>query len=311
MIKVVLCTYNGEKFIEEQLNSILSQTLQVDTIEIFDDCSVDNTMEKIKRIVDKFKNEKVKFIVNINSKNKGYIENFSHAIKNCTPKDEFVFLCDQDDVWEPDKVKVMVAKLKEYKNTPSLVFSDAKLIDALGNHLNNKLWNSINFNILKDADYELTRRNVVTGATAALNYALVEVFKHTQISKFLPHDYCLAVLASSYGSLIPIEDELTRYRLHGNNQIGTSASFLERAKKVLFDRKGATLKSEIGKFSELMEITKIQDPVKYAAFREKWKLYCLLFKHNCLLSPIILIKHKVSFKAAVKLMQMSIMRYLR
>ncbi|WP_081934630.1 glycosyltransferase [Aeromonas media] len=310
MIKVILCTYNGESYIEEQLKSILSQTLRVDVIDIFDDRSTDGTLDKIRAIAARYEGENAKILIRVNHVNKGYISNFSYAIKSCSHQDEYVFLCDQDDVWEEDKVEMLLGLLKKYDGVPALAFTDAKLIGTFGNDLSYTLWRSIGFDISKDVNYELTRRNVVTGATVALNYALIEVFKKkTKVSKFLPHDYCLAVLASSYGIIIPVNKPLTQYRLHGNNQIGTSPSFLKRIKKVFFDRKGATLNSELGKFSELMEITKAQDPEKYSAFKLKYELYSSLLSKGVYLSPFILWKYKTPFKAAIKIMRMSIMRY--
>lgn len=102
MISVAMTTYNGEKYVKEQLESILEQTKPVDEIVIMDDKSTDETVEIIKKIQEK---SEVKIILEVNKENVGYIENFRRAIKKT--KGDIIFLCDQDDVWYKGKVEVM------------------------------------------------------------------------------------------------------------------------------------------------------------------------------------------------------------
>ena len=102
MISVAMTTYNGEKYVKEQLESILEQTKPVDEIVIMDDKSTDETVEIIKKIQEK---SEVNIILEVNKENVGYIENFRRAIKKT--KCYIIFLCDQDDVWYKGKVEVM------------------------------------------------------------------------------------------------------------------------------------------------------------------------------------------------------------
>ena len=98
-ISVALCTYNGETFIDQQINSILNQTLKVDEIVVCDDISKDNTIKIIQEYSLKFPDI---FKIYINESNIGSVKNFEKAISLCTG--EIIFLSDQDDVWELNKV---------------------------------------------------------------------------------------------------------------------------------------------------------------------------------------------------------------
>ncbi|MGN0805320.1 MAG: glycosyltransferase [Candidatus Coproplasma sp.] len=103
MISLVMTTYNGEKYLEEQLDSIRNQSLQPDEVLIYDDCSSDNTPDKVKSYIEKYNLSSWKFF--INQSNKGYSLNFSDAMK--TAKGDIIFLADQDDIWLSDKLEKM------------------------------------------------------------------------------------------------------------------------------------------------------------------------------------------------------------
>lgn len=110
-ISVAIATFNGEKYIEEQLRSILNQTIQVDEVIITDDKSTDNTVN----IIEKFISDNGlsgKWSVIINEVGKGFAENFRGAIEKTDG--EYVFLCDQDDVWAEDKVRIMIDAIKSH-----------------------------------------------------------------------------------------------------------------------------------------------------------------------------------------------------
>ena len=110
MIEVIICTYNGENFIEDQLISILNQSVIPDLISIFDDQSQDRTINIIESVMLK---SRVKINVTINKEKKGYRKNFLEAIINS--KSKIVFLSDQDDVWVYSKIEIMIANLKKIK----------------------------------------------------------------------------------------------------------------------------------------------------------------------------------------------------
>ena len=110
MVSVAIATYNGERFIKEQLDSIFNQSLLPDEIVVFDDNSSDDTL----KIVEQYKNNNIKIIIYKNEQNKGFRMNFYNAIKKCNG--DYIFLCDQDDIWNNNKVELMIHEMKKNSN---------------------------------------------------------------------------------------------------------------------------------------------------------------------------------------------------
>jgi Glycosyltransferases involved in cell wall biogenesis len=121
---VALCTFNGEKFLQEQLSSILLQSVSVNEIVVCDDGSTDQTFEILKNYQGKFPKL---FRIYRNEKNLGYVLNFEKAMSLCSG--EIIFLCDQDDVWDKDKVERTVQFFSEHQEV-DLVAHNLKLLDA-------------------------------------------------------------------------------------------------------------------------------------------------------------------------------------
>lgn len=109
-VSVVLATYNGERFIYEQLESLRNQTLQIDEVLISDDASTDKTVEIIKEYIQKYSLNN-NWRISVNIPNKGYIWNFMDTIKEAAGK--YIFLCDQDDIWVSTKVEIMTKAMNE------------------------------------------------------------------------------------------------------------------------------------------------------------------------------------------------------
>ena len=137
-ISVCLATYNGEKYIKEQLDSILPQLSANDEIIISDDNSTDDTINIIRSLND----ERIKIYVN---KTKGIVKNFENALNNASG--DIIFLSDQDDVWKNDKVKKILSAFSS-DNSLTLVFSNAEIIDENGI--------SKNYNFFKDNEANYT-----------------------------------------------------------------------------------------------------------------------------------------------------------
>ena len=117
MVSVALTTYNGEKYIGSQLDSIVCQTVLPDEIVVFDDCSSDRTVGIVKGYAEK--NAQIKCIININESNQGYISKFFNAIKMCAG--DIIILCDQDDVWLPEKVELGVSAIAQVDSSSTCV----------------------------------------------------------------------------------------------------------------------------------------------------------------------------------------------
>ena len=211
-ISVALCTYNGEDYLRQQLASILSQTMAVDEIVICDDCSNDNTV----LIINEFK-EKYPNLIRLyqNDSNLGYRRNFDKCYRLC--KGEYIFSCDQDDIWNDNKVERI---FKTFKEDIMLVFTNASIIDKNGNDVGYTLWDIILLDYNQVSNIEafketIQNRFVVTGATMAFRksmYDKVEVCRYT-----LEHDALIARVAPIFGNVIAINDKLIKYRRHGKN----------------------------------------------------------------------------------------------
>ncbi|GAB3994379.1 glycosyltransferase [Spirosoma daeguense] len=222
---VALCTYNGQKYVSQQLDSILSQSHTVDEIVICDDGSTDRTVEIIKEYV-KIYSPIIKFF--INNHKLGLIKNFEKAINTCTK--DIIFLADQDDIWHNTKVEKTLLFFKN-NNDKEAVFHDLRIM-LKGRILNQTMWDMFFFHKEfripeKLSWYLLYYNNVVTGAALAIRHPKEKVHipisgmveKYTKIPFFL-HDYLLALDYSSKNKLGILDECLIDYRLHRNQNSG-------------------------------------------------------------------------------------------
>jgi len=217
-ISVALCTYNGSKFIEEQINSILNQTVKVDEIIVCDDKSTDITVALLKKLqllhpcIVLFENE-----INLKS-----TKNFEKAIQLCNG--DYIFLADQDDKWNQQKVSKILAIFKDNPNAEG-VFSNADLIDEKGVLKTNKtIWDSVFFfekEMIKPIDFiDLISKNgnVVTGATFCIKKEVKSFI--FPFSEELFHDEWIATLLAFRKTLYYSTENLILYRIHQNQQVG-------------------------------------------------------------------------------------------
>ena len=135
---VAMCTYNGEKYIEEQLRSIINQTLPPDEIVILDDVSSDATVDIAKEILAK---SGIQHKVMVNDKNCGVLISFEKCILSCSG--DVIFTADQDDVWDKAKIRLF---MDEYEKDPKcvFVFSNGELVDVQLRSLGSDVWTSLN-----------------------------------------------------------------------------------------------------------------------------------------------------------------------
>lgn len=199
MISVCIATYNGEKYIEEQLNSILKQLAETDEIIISDDSSTDLTIKIIKEINDK----RIKLILN----NKFYSPtlNFENALKSASG--EYIFLSDQDDVWADDKILKMMQYLKEY----DLVISDAYITDEA-------------LNVISDSAFKTfkSRSGIIKNIHINTYYGCCMAFKKELLKTALPfprnkeigHDLWLGLVAEITGKVYFFNEKLIYFRRH-------------------------------------------------------------------------------------------------
>lgn len=214
MISLAMPTYNGGKYLREQLDSIYAQTLLPDEVVVVDDCSTDDTISileeyRLKYGLKYFRNEK----------NLGYNKNFEKAITLCSGN--YIALSDQDDIWLPTKIQKSYYKLIEIENElPALVSSFCSTnIQVLNRGQQNKRI---------DGGWELNlNRYVSQGCTLMFNKKLVEFI--IPFPEEVMYDAYIGFVASMIGNRYYIGEELMYYRIHNNNAFATSHnSFKER-----------------------------------------------------------------------------------
>ena len=231
VVSVALCTYNGETYLEAQLDSILAQTRLPEEIVVFDDVSPDGTWALLQRHAPRFRAAGVELLLHRNAVNLGYVRNFEEALKATTG--DVVFLCDQDDVWHPDKIERFLPK---FERNPDLLMlhSDARLVDGNGDGMNCSLFEALEITpaevqaIHAGRAFEiLIRRNVVTGATMAVRRKVFE--QGMPAPNGWIHDEWLAMMAAFMGTVDCLEEATIDYRQHHANQVGARRrGFIER-----------------------------------------------------------------------------------
>jgi glycosyltransferase involved in cell wall biosynthesis len=200
LVSIALCAYNGKKFLEQQIDSILNQSYKNIELIIVDDNSTDNTIDIINRYI-KYDN---RIRLYKNSKNIGFIKNFEKAISLCTG--EYICLCDQDDIWLKDKVKILVENIKD--NT--LIYSNASLVDEDGNDLNKSLVDPEKM-IKGNNNKAFILNNCVSGNTLMFKKELIEHILPIP-KKVSLHDIWIAFVATTYGNITYVEESLVKYR---------------------------------------------------------------------------------------------------
>ena len=219
-ISVALCTYAGEKYLAEQLNSIAEQERLPDEVVVSDDCSTDGTIA----IVEEFA-RRAPFTVRLlrNETTLGSTRNFEHAIENCGG--DVIVLADQDDVWLSQKLSRIEAA---FRHTPRLgmVFSDAQVVDCALRPLGYNLWKAVGLTPKRQRLFEQGRglevtliHNKVTGATMAFDARYRKLILPFDSGGF--HDGWIALLIAAVAPVALIREPLILYRQHERNQVGT------------------------------------------------------------------------------------------
>jgi glycosyltransferase involved in cell wall biosynthesis len=219
LISVAVATYNGSAFLREQLDSIYSQTYKNLEVVVCDDKSTDNTAA----ILDEYsKLYALKY--HVNDKNLRVVKNFERAINLCSG--EYVALCDQDDVWLPDKIEkslAMMRRLEEQfgKNIPLLVFTDLKVVDEQLRVRHPSFWQLMKHNPDHHTLNRLLVGHLVTGCTILANKNLVKMVAEIPPNAFM-HDMWLAWTAAYFGKIAYIREPTVLYRQHHNNVVGAT-----------------------------------------------------------------------------------------
>jgi len=252
-VAILMATYNGEKYIEEQVESILNQTYKDFVLYIRDDNSTDNTNNIIAKYVEKYPNRIIK--VEDNKIAKGACKNFMFLLEHVynLNKYEMFMFCDQDDVWLENKVECTINEYQKVDNKeqPILVHTDLNVVDAELNIINESFleYSNLDGKYIKFNNYLI--QNNVTGCTMLINKKLVELLKFN-IQDIRMHDWYFALIASAFGKVIFINKKTIKYRQHGKNVLGAKKV---KGIKGIYNKliKNNTIKDDLKKVFEQAE----------------------------------------------------------
>lgn len=211
-----MATYNGEKYLREQIDSLLAQTYQDWKLYIHDDGSVDSTIEIVSDYCAKYANKIV--VMQDQMKHRGPAQSFLWLLEQVDA--EYYMFCDQDDVWLPNKVEISYKTLAECSSyLPAMAFSDLCVTDDKLNIIANSMWNYGRIDKLIGTKY-LYCVPLVTGCTIILNKLGRDVTLVHKGDKAM-HDIVVSLsIVANEGQYIPIFSPLIYYRQHSNNVLG-------------------------------------------------------------------------------------------
>ncbi len=285
MISVAMCTYNGEKYIKEQIESILTQSYSNIELIICDDGSKDNTVKVIEDYIKK--DNRVKLY--INEENLGFLKNFEKAISLCSG--DFIALSDQDDIWAENKLEVLRNKIQN--SDAMLVYSNAQLVDDKLKSQNSMLLDNI-VPMQGSNNLYFIYNNSVSGNTLLFKKALKEkIIPFPDWNSF--HDIWISFVASSCSSIDFYNGSLVKYRQHEDNVTDLEKKKKRKNYSLKINNKTKSIENTIQKLEKYERLLKKEFPNhenlflieelhrEYVGFREyliNFKLFKLLYSNK-------------------------------
>ncbi len=215
LVSIALATYNGAEYLEDLLNSVYQQTYRHIEVIACDDCSTDGTIKILKDFKKKYG---LSFCVN--DHRLGFVKNFEKAISMC--RGDYIALCDQDDVWLPQKIETLLSRI----NGKLLVSSDLILVNKNNEIIDTSLYRHTGLEFKRENQlHYLIYSNFVVGCTALFKKELKQYL--LPFPEGIPyHDWWIAFVAAAHGGVEFCEVPLVRYRYHGKNNSQTGKKML-------------------------------------------------------------------------------------
>lgn len=277
-----MSTYNGEKYLKEQIESILKQEGEFELdLWVRDDGSTDRT----RYILDEYAQKgNLRWYA---GKNVGSAQSFMKLVMNCKEYDYYAF-ADQDDVWNPDKLDQGIKKIENCKNA-TLYFSNARLVDAELNDIGRNVYKKIP----RTDFYTLSCAGGILGCTIIINDELVKLLRNKIVpNEIIMHDFYIALVCKSMGGKILYEDKVTmKYRQHGNNVVGVPYGLKRTIKSRIRD---IVIKPTVSISNQAEEVLRIYGNIM---FEEKRKWLQIVAEYKlCLINRIHLaLSRKVKY----------------
>lgn len=230
---VLISTYNGEKHISPQLESIINEKADL-SIRIRDDSSSDNTVSLIKSYINS--HPEINFFFEPSNTNIKPCLSFSKLISESN--EDYIFLCDQDDVWVQGRAQRMLDKIQLIESsigasTPLLLISDAVVVDSNLQKISPSFWDyeALNSTARLEINSALIQ-NISPGCTMLFNKALADLVDEIPAGTIM-HDWWLYLVAACFGKVCFLEQPTILYRQHSNNAIGAKKARLPNPLQIL------------------------------------------------------------------------------
>lgn len=221
-VQILMSTYNGEKYLKEQINSILNQENVEVSLLIRDDGSTDKTISILENIAKENEN-----LVYYEGKNIGAARSFMDLVYKSKEADYYAF-ADQDDVWNSNKIISAIQKIEDDNNKPSLYISAVEVVDE---QLNTMEIKKVTGNFCFEGEMA---KNFATGCTMVFNKKLCDIIKTYNPSYIIMHDsWITRVCYAIGGNVIIDENAYIKYRQHGNNVVGYNDEGFKKLRKQL------------------------------------------------------------------------------
>jgi glycosyltransferase involved in cell wall biosynthesis len=259
-VGILLATFNGEKYIVEQIDSILNQTYKNIKITIHDDGSSDRTLEILRDYSKRY--PEIINLIDDGISTGSALRNFEFLLKNSS--EEYIMFADQDDVWLPNKIDLTLNKMLELeskygKNTPLLVYTDVKVVDEDLNILSESLWDYTGIDGSKLKTFSKCLQATGIGHTIMINKKAKDIslpFPQNVIA----HDNWVSLVVSAFGKIDYVNSATALYRQHKRNVSGVKKYTLDIKEKILRFQK------ELSRFKEDLSVMQNQARIFFEVY---------------------------------------------
>ena len=258
-ISIVLATYNGERYLDKQLDSLVQQTVAPYEIIICDDNSQDNTLS----IAQKYKT-KLPLKIYKNEVNLGFTKNFESALQKATG--DFILPCDQDDIWESTKLETLLAAIGEN----SLIYADSLLVDENGNSLEKTLAQKLKNNFISShSALNFLYDNSVSAHAMMFKKELLDLLFPFPAQTYF--DTYIAATAASLEGVVYVDKTLVHYRQHTSNTLGNK----KKSKRSLLEKVNEKHAKKLQENQRMLQTIEEFLTIKTLKQEEKEKLHKL------------------------------------
>ena len=288
LIGILMATYNGEKFIKEQIESILDQTYKNWKLIIHDDGSTDSTVDMIKEYAKKHLYRII--FIDDGIKCGGAKENFAHLMQIAKDKFNFdyIMFSDQDDVWLPNKIEITLNKMLNVehevgKDKPILIHTDLKVVDEHLNVIAESFWKYQKINPRDNTLNRLLCQNVVTGCTVLINKPALDITLPIPDGAIL-HDWWIALVVATFGQIFYVPRATILYRQHLSNETGAKNwNFISIIKKIFKKKEIEEIKKNyLATIEQAKSFLKKYNNNLFSSHKEMLNAYIELPKFNSL-----------------------------